>query len=499
MLQIRKSPYELFFAFADSSGMNDAMPDPRTPVMIMVEVSWQDQSGDWQTVPARIEDKSSRGACIRVKTQFAPGAQVKIQWRFDQFFGTVKYCRGEGREYVVGIQRDLTKNATFDQPLAAPPSRPPLLNARVDNPGRSASDLENPLRNVDFPAVYTTKYPSPIDPQISAVPMEHPEWNDPTTAEIRPRPQLARVPVVRFTKPPIAMPVRPAPAETDGRHKPRLLKTPDHDATEFDAPRTPKLRRKRPAKRKEARNERKSMVRKWLDLPSWHKKNDASTDLGKQSNEPAWTAPREKENPMPNSNPPSDKFPMPPAREIQSFQVEMLSPQDIYAAAGIINSGKGYSVLKVVEMLNSEHIRALSKDLKRAAVLMALDAAGVSVEQVRQDARARQDALDSYETQQKKQAEAEWARRAEEITQIQAELESIKAHYMARINRNVEAVAREKARFTNWVATKQHETQTMAEAVELCLKSSSTESAGSTAQESAMSAAAGAGPTVKPT
>jgi len=61
--------------------------------------------------------------------------------------------------------------------------------------------------------------------------------------------------------------------------------------------------------------------------------------------------------------------------------VELLSVEDIYSAAGITNPRGGYSVNKVVDMLHSEHIRGLSTEMmKRAAVLMALDAAGVTIE-----------------------------------------------------------------------------------------------------------------------
>lgn len=123
-------------------------------------------------------------------------------------------------------------------------------------------------------------------------------------------------------------------------------------------------------------------------------------------------------------------------------------------------------------MLHSGHIRELSKEMKRAAVLMALDMAGTPVEQVQKDAKARQDA---HEAQQRKQVEAEWARKAEEIVQIQAELESIKAHYMARIGRNMEGIAREKATFASWLALKQQECDSMAEAVEVCSKSPASE------------------------
>lgn len=73
--------------------------------------------------------------------------------------------------------------------------------------------------------------------------------------------------------------------------------------------------------------------------------------------------------------------------------------------------------------------------------------------------------------QQRKQVEAEWARKAEEIVQIQAEMENIKALYTARISRNTEGVARQKATFAGRVSSKQQERQGMAEAVELCSKS----------------------------
>ena len=71
--------------------------------------------------------------------------------------------------------------------------------------------------------------------------------------------------------------------------------------------------------------------------------------------------------------------------------------EDIYRAAGILLPRKGYSINKVVEMLNSEHIRGLSKEMKRVALLMALDAAGVAIDEVLRDAKARRDALDTYE------------------------------------------------------------------------------------------------------
>jgi hypothetical protein len=69
-------------------------------------------------------------------------------------------------------------------------------------------------------------------------------------------------------------------------------------------------------------------------------------------------------------------------------------------------------------MLNSDRIRSLSPDIKRASVLMALDAAGTSADDLLQDATRRQQALSSYEAGQQKQLEEFEARKAQENAQI---------------------------------------------------------------------------------
>src|SRR5208283_1944569 len=104
-------------------------------------------------------------------------------------------------------------------------------------------------------------------------------------------------------------------------------------------------------------------------------------------------------------------------------------------------------------------------------------AAGVLIGQIQQDAKARREALDSYEKDQQKQAEAEWARKAEENKEIEAELERVKAQYMARITRNLDGVAREKAAFDAWQTLKKQAAESMAEAVELCLMPTAPEAA----------------------
>jgi hypothetical protein len=146
--------------------------------------------------------------------------------------------------------------------------------------------------------------------------------------------------------------------------------------------------------------------------------------------------------------------------------------EDIYRVAGIINPRMGYSIGKVVAMLNSDHLSGLSTEAKRAAVLMALDAAGVTMDEVLRDARLRQNAIDTYEADQRKHFEEYWARKAEGNAQIQSEMERATAQCLDRIKRNQDEVSLEKAAFAEWQRTKRQEVERIVEAVELCSKPS---------------------------
>ncbi len=434
--------------------MSGVIFEPRMPVMILVDVSWEDQSGTLQTVPARMEDRSAGGACIRAKTRIAVGSKLRIQWRWEQFSGIAKSCRSEGREYLIGIQRDTTNGPIPNRPV---PSDVPLQEG-----GRSD------------PLVSTSKTQS----------LSKGQERKPSEIPVAKR-KVEDVPIARIASCATAMPPRGVGAEIDSRDRFRISRLQD-----FDALRRTELQTKQPPKGKEAGKERKPMQRKWLGLANWNNKQDNLSESGGGNSEASGdgnsNGKNEKENLMPHVTQPTEKAPAHSAREIPNFQVELSPMEDIYRAAGIMIPRKGYSIKKVVEMLNSEHIRGSSKEMKRVAVLMALDAAGVPIDEVLQDAKARQDALDAYEAQQRKQVEAEWARKAEENVQIQAELERVKAHYMSRISCNMEGVAREKATFNSWVTLKQQESQSMAEAVELCLKSSVSEPASAPLPEVSM-------------
>ncbi len=159
-----------------------------------------------------------------------------------------------------------------------------------------------------------------------------------------------------------------------------------------------------------------------------------------------------------------------PAEGLTGPQTNLLSYEDIYRAAGILSRDSGYGIHKVVDMLNSDRIRTLSPEIKRASVLMALDAAGTSTDDLLRDATRRQQALSSYDAGQQKQLEEFEKRKTQENAQIQAEMESVTAHYAERIQHNQDQVEREKETLRTWQAQKQYESQRIAEVIELCAK-----------------------------
>jgi hypothetical protein len=160
---------------------------------------------------------------------------------------------------------------------------------------------------------------------------------------------------------------------------------------------------------------------------------------------------------------------------------DLQSVEDIYRAAGILNPRMGYSINKVVEMIHSDHMRGLPGEAKRAAILMALDAASISVEEILRDATQRQEALQAYEAAQKKSFEEYWARKAEANAQIQTETDRIVAQNLERIQRNRDEVSREKAEFAKWHSMKHQEAEHISEAVGLCSKPPAAEAAAASA------------------
>ena len=139
--------------------------------------------------------------------------------------------------------------------------------------------------------------------------------------------------------------------------------------------------------------------------------------------------------------------------------------EQIYKAAEIPPAPQGYSILKVAQMLESEHIRNLPSDVKKSSVLVALDAAGADIKDVIQDAVRRDRALDTYERVQQRMVEELETKKGKENAQIQTEIDKFVTEQRAKIQANNDEIAREKTRFTGWRLKKQQEEKKIADAV----------------------------------
>jgi len=159
-----------------------------------------------------------------------------------------------------------------------------------------------------------------------------------------------------------------------------------------------------------------------------------------------------------------------PAGKYSSFE-------QVYQNATTKPPRLAYNIMKVAEMVNSGHLATMSPEAKRNSLLMALEAASVAVEDVLQDAVIRQKALADYEDGQKTRLKNFEQAKAEENTKIQAELERLTNLHMARIQSNLDEVAREQDNFRAWQKSKNHESQRITEAAAFCVPEGSPVSA----------------------
>ena len=121
--------------------------------------------------------------------------------------------------------------------------------------------------------------------------------------------------------------------------------------------------------------------------------------------------------------------------------------------------------MKVAQMLRSEHMRALPGQAKRAAILVALQAAGVKVADVIDDAVQRSEALANAERAREKALREFELRKEEANRKVQVMVQSLVAEYDARIQRTKEEVSAERDKLAEWRRMKAEEEQKIADAL----------------------------------
>jgi hypothetical protein len=145
--------------------------------------------------------------------------------------------------------------------------------------------------------------------------------------------------------------------------------------------------------------------------------------------------------------------------------------EEIYTRSNFksIMGAKEYNILKVADMASSEQLHGLSAGAKHSALMMALEAAGVEVEDILQDAMQRQRSLEAYEEDQQRRLQEFESAKLRDNQQLAAEMESITAQYRAKIAAGVDEIERERTAFRDWQERKLREQRRLAEAASLCV------------------------------
>jgi hypothetical protein len=84
--------------------MNDRRFDVRVPVADTVTLSWTDQAGQEQHVPADLAGISRSGASAQVQHPVKVGTTLSLDYQEQQFIGKVRHCKSGVSGFVLGIE-----------------------------------------------------------------------------------------------------------------------------------------------------------------------------------------------------------------------------------------------------------------------------------------------------------------------------------------------------------------------------------------------------------
>jgi hypothetical protein len=198
--------------------------------------------------------------------------------------------------------------------------------------------------------------------------------------------------------------------------------------------------------------------------------------LQASSSEVRFTAPAEERNDSP-ARPPAPGISE--RNRNDSFENAKLSSfEDIYHKSSFraATSTAAWDILKVADMISSEHLHGLSPAGKHSALMMALEAAGVAVEDMLQDAVQRQRVLNEYEEGQRRRLEDFEKTKLGDNERLGEEMEAICSQYRMRIAGSVQEIERERATFRDWQERKEREQRRISEAASACVSGESASS-----------------------
>lgn len=109
--------------------------------------------------------------------------------------------------------------------------------------------------------------------------------------------------------------------------------------------------------------------------------------------------------------------------------------EDVYRKAGIKSPVHGYGVERVYRLLTSRRLVGLDRNVRRSALLTALDAAGVPASDVSQDAVLRRKALTAYEAEKALELQSLRSRNESRVEALQDTIETFTRQKQTQIER----------------------------------------------------------------
>jgi hypothetical protein len=182
-----------------------------------------------------------------------------------------------------------------------------------------------------------------------------------------------------------------------------------------------------------------------------------------------WEGHHPGDDPLPGSSPASED-----QSASEGLPACFDSFEKIYQQAVSGMPQSAYSILKVAEMINSPYLAGMSTEFRRGSVMMALEAAGVHVTDILQDAMLRQQALERYEEAQQRKLREYESFKGDVNRKLQAEMDRIAAEYMGKIQSNIDEIARQQDAFRAWLKIKQTESNVLSSASAYCTQSGGT-------------------------
>ncbi len=138
---------------------------------------------------------------------------------------------------------------------------------------------------------------------------------------------------------------------------------------------------------------------------------------------------------------------------------EFPSFEAIYQAFGIKDASTAFTVYRAEELLKSVYLKDASPEIRRSALMVALEALRISPEDVVQDAVKRDKALTQFEKIEERRLRELEQKKSEENKRLQEEMERIFNEIREKMEDNNNLIKESREKFQTWQQEKEKEEQ----------------------------------------